>query len=57
MPPATDEFSEDFAGYPIVSAIDYFSGYYQIELDARSHDLSAFLSILGLLRMTRLSQG
>ena len=28
MPPSVDEFSEDFAGYPITSAIDYFSGYY-----------------------------
>jgi hypothetical protein len=36
MPPAADEFSEDFAGYPISSAIDYYSGYYQIPLDKRS---------------------
>ena len=33
-PPSVDEFSEDFAGYPITSAIDYFSGYYQIPLDS-----------------------
>lgn len=26
MPPAADEFSEDFAGYPISSAMDYYSG-------------------------------
>ena len=40
MPPSVDEFSEDFAGYPILSAIDYFSGYYQIPLDKSGHDLS-----------------
>jgi len=28
LPPAVDEFSEDFADYPISSAIDYYSGYY-----------------------------
>ena len=57
MPPSVDEFSEDFAGYPIVSAIDYFSGYYQIPLDRRSRDLTAFLTALGLVRMTRLPMG
>ena len=57
MPPSVDEFSEDFAGYPITSAIDYFSGYYQIPLDKSSRDLMAFMSLLGLVRMTRLPQG
>ena len=57
MPPSVDEFSEDFAGYPITSAIDYFSGYYQILLDKSCHDLTAFMSLLGLVRMTRLPQG
>jgi len=57
MPPAVDEFSEDFAGYPITSAIDYYSGYYQIPLAATSRDLTAFLTFLGLLRVTRLPQG
>ncbi len=57
MPPAVDEFSEDFAGYPITSAIDYYSGYYQISLDKLSRDLTSFLTALGLVRMTRLPQG
>ena len=57
MPPAVDEFSEDFAGYPITSAIDYYSGYNQIMLDKASRDLTAFLSSLGLVRTTRLPQG
>ena len=35
MPPSVDEFSEDFAGYPITSAIDYYSGYYEVSLDKK----------------------
>jgi hypothetical protein len=57
MPPSVDEFSEVFAGYPITSVIDYFSGYYQIPLDKSSRDLTAFMTLLGLVRMTRLPQG
>ena len=57
MPPSVDEFSEDFAGYPITSAIDYYSGYNQIPLDKRSRDLTAFMTDVGLVRSTRLPQG
>src|SRR5271169_4190902 len=57
MPPSVDEFSEDFAGYPITSAIDYYSGYNEIVLDRECRDLTAFLTELGLVRMTRLPQG
>ena len=57
MPPSVDEFSEDFAGYPITSSIDYYSGYYQIPLDRRSRDLTAFLTPLSLVQSTRLPQG
>jgi hypothetical protein len=58
MPPAVDEFSEDFAGYPITSAIDYYSGYYEISLHPTSRDLTAFMVPgVGLVRMTRLLQG
>jgi hypothetical protein len=28
MPPAVNEFSEDFAGYPIGSAVDFYAEYY-----------------------------
>src|SRR5271169_1991457 len=57
MPPSVDEFSEDFAGYPITSAINYYSGYNEIILDKGCRDLTAFLTDLGLVRMTRLPQG
>jgi hypothetical protein len=42
MPRSVDEFPEDFARYPINSAIDYYSRYSQISLDKRSRDLTAF---------------
>ena len=29
LPPAVEEFSERFAGYPVVSLVDLFSGYHQ----------------------------
>ena len=51
-----DELSEDFAGYPIVSAVNYYSGYYQIPLDRSSQNMTAFMTIIGLLRMTRMQQ-
>jgi RNase H-like domain found in reverse transcriptase/Integrase zinc binding domain/Reverse transcriptase (RNA-dependent DNA polymerase) len=57
MPPSVDEFSEEFAGYPITTSVDYYSGYYQVALDAESRDLTAFLTDAGLVRMTRLPQG
>ena len=57
MPPAVDEFSETFAGYPIASTIDFYASYNQILLDQRSRDLTAFMSELGLIRSTRLPQG
>ena len=57
MPPSVDEFSEDFADYPITSAIDYYFGYNEISLDRASRDYTAFLTALGLVRQTRLPQG
>jgi RNase H-like domain found in reverse transcriptase/Integrase zinc binding domain len=57
MPPSVDEFSEDFAEYPITTAIDYFSGYYEIGLHPKSRDMTAFMTDVGLMRITRLPQG
>jgi len=57
MSPATDEFSEDIGGCPILSAIDYYSSYNQILLALRSRDLTAFVMLLGSLQQTRLPQG
>ena len=57
LPPATDEFAEEFAGNKVASLIDWFSGYDQVPLAAHSRDMTAFATPLGLLRMTRLPQG
>ena len=57
LPPSADEFSEEFAGCTISSLIDFFSGYDQVELDKESRDLTAFMTPLGLMRMTTLAQG
>jgi hypothetical protein len=57
LPPDTDSFSEDFAGCAIASLIDFFSGYDQIPLAEKSRDLTAFETLLGLMRMTTLPQG
>lgn len=57
LPPSADEFSEEFAGCAISSLIDFFSGCDQVELDKESRDLTAFMTPLGLMRMTTLPQG
>ncbi len=57
LPSSADEFSEEFAGCAISSLIDFFSGYDQVELDEESRDLTAFMALLGLGRMTTLPQG
>ena len=57
LPPSADKFSEEFAGCTILSLIDFFSGYDQVKLDKEFRDLTAFMTPLGLMRMTTLAQG
>ena len=57
MPPSVDEFSEEFAGCQCASLIDFFSGYDQLILDPRCRDMTAFMTPVGLLRMTTVPQG
>ena len=57
LPPNVEEFSEEFAGMLVASLIDFFSGYDQVTLAEKCRDLTAFMTPLGLLRMTRLPQG
>ncbi len=54
LPPAVDEFSEEFGNYAITSLIDFFSGYDQIELDEKSRDLTNFYTPIRFYRMTTL---
>ena len=57
LPPSVDEFSEEFAGCQVSSLIDWFSGYDQLILAEESRDMTAFMTPLGLLRMTTVPQG
>ena len=57
LPPSVDEFSEEFAGCTVASLIDFFSGYDQLVLAPESRDMTAFMTPLGLLRMTTPPQG
>jgi len=57
LPPSAEEYSEDFAGFPVLSSLDLFSGYDQMALAEICRHLIAFQTPLGLLRMTTLPQG
>jgi len=57
LPLSSEKYSEDLAGFPLLSLLDLFSGYDQCELDPSSRDMTAFQTPLGLLRMTALPQG
>lgn len=57
LPPESDEFAEEFAGMPMTSLIDWFSGYDQVLLHEKSRDLTAFMTPEGLVRQTRLPMG
>ena len=57
LPPSADKFFEEFAGCTISFLIDFFSSYDHVELDEESRDLTAFMTLLGLMRMTMLAQG
>jgi len=56
LPPSAEEYSEDFAGFPVLSLLDLFSGYDQMALAEICRDLTVFQTPLGLLRMTTLLQ-
>jgi hypothetical protein len=56
-PPNPDEFSEEFAGCVIMSLLDFFSGYDQVELHEDSRDITAFYTPLGLVRQCTLPMG
>ena len=57
LPPSADDFSEEFAGYPVISLLDFFSGYDQVALHQESRDLTAFQTEFGLVRLTTVPQG
>jgi hypothetical protein len=55
MPSSADEFAEEFSEYTVISLINFFFKYDQVELDPSSRDMTAFITSLRLLRMTTLS--
>ena len=57
LPPTVDEFSKEFAGYPLISLLDLFLGYDQYSLALESRDMTAFMMLFGLMRMAMLLQG
>lgn len=57
QPPVRHEYIESFAGYPLITTIDLYSGYDQLLLDPESRDYTAMDTPIGLIRMTRIPQG
>jgi hypothetical protein len=55
--PAVDSFSEEFADCAIISLINFFFDYDQIEFDVKSRDITAFMIPIGFFRQTTFSQG
>jgi hypothetical protein len=56
LPPFVDEFTEEFIGCYVISLVDLYSSYNQILLYPKSRDLTAFFTLLRLLRNTTLPQ-
>jgi hypothetical protein len=54
IPPSADEFTEEFSEYAIISLINFFSKYDQIELDLSSRNMTAFIISLRLFKITTL---
>ena len=50
LPLAINEFSEEFDNYIIISFINFFSGYDQIEFDEKSRDLISFYILIRFLQ-------
>ena len=44
-----NEFSKEFMGCKVISLVDFFSSYDQLEVNIESRNLTAFITPLGLL--------
>ena len=49
LPLYANKFSKEFIGYKVISLVDFFSSYNQLELNIKSRNLTAFIIPLGLL--------
>jgi len=50
LPSTVNKFSKEFIELKVISYIDFFLGYNQIFIDKRSRDISAIMTLRGLLR-------
>jgi hypothetical protein len=57
LPPIVDDFIEPFAGRQCYTVFDLFWGFDARKVHPQSRDLTAFLTPLGLLRLTSLPMG
>ena len=57
LPLNIEEFSKEFARIAIYLIMNFFSGYNQVLLHEKLHDITVFQTLLGLLQITTLSQG
>lgn len=57
VPPVLDDFVEDFAGRSCYTVYDLFWGFDARKVDPASRDLTAFMTPLGLLRLTAMPMG
>ena len=57
LPSCADDFGEEFNGFPLLALLDIFSGYDKCILAPESRDMTAFMTLFGLLRMATLLQG
>ncbi|AEO67833.1 uncharacterized protein THITE_2049415, partial [Thermothielavioides terrestris NRRL 8126] len=48
VPFTIEEFSKDFNSYKLISLLDLFSSYNQVNLDKRSYDLTTFSTPISL---------
>lgn len=57
VPPVLDDFVEPFAGRSCYTVFDLFWGFDARKVDPASRDLTAFMTPLGLLRLTAMPMG
>lgn len=57
VPPVLDDFVEPFAGRSCYTVFDLFWGFDARKVDPSSRDLTAFMTPLGLLRLTAMPMG
>ena len=55
--PTVEELRNDLNGAKVFSKLDLANGFHQLELDAKSRDITTFSTHVGLFRYCRLNFG